>query len=270
MWGPSLRNIVRSLNCIKYGKIDYIEAEVRDAAARACKLGSEIMAASGGQHMPTGATSSLVFVGRAKPEELGSSKGFIPTDHLIGIFEEHRCKLEIDKSLDLFIMLSSHSLSRSTAGWGFEIHMHRHLSTGGAELLIFQSSAKKSIRASTYLPCGTLAGLGQADVSKSFYWIPSVANFPGIDSVLGDTDGQIYTLQATIAPDHTSPIDGIVKAWKQFPSAVQKQCTWHYVVVTNTQQAAESYVEKASQRLAGFVLGGKPVQVWGCALLLQP
>jgi len=217
--------------------------------------------------MPTGETSSLVFVGRAKPEELGSSKGYIPTDHLIEIFEEHRSKLEIDKSLDLFSMLSSHSLTRTSAGWGFEMYMHKHLSTRGAELLIFQSSAKRSIRASNYLPCGTLAGLGRADVSKSFYWIPSVANFQGIDSVLGDTNGQIYTLQATIAPHHTSPIDGIGKAWKQFPSAVQKQCTWHYVVVTNTQQAAESYVKEVSQSLAGFVLGGKPVQVWGCALL---
>jgi len=266
-WGPSVRNIVRSMDCARTKTDDTIKDEVQAAVDLACKEGLNIVTGSAMQHMPISDASSLIFLKRVpRKGELSRGQVFIPTEHLIEIFEEHRCKLEIEKSLDLFCLLSSHSVTRTAAGWIHEKCMHKRLSTGGADLLIFQGSTQKSIRPSTLLLPGTLAGLGQADISKSFYWMPSVSNFPGIDSVLGNKDGQIYTLQATIARNHKSPIDGIVKVWEQFPSAVQRQCTWHFVAVTNTEQAAKSYMKKYSQRLASFELGGRPVQVWSCVL----
>ena len=52
-------------------------------------------------------------------------------------------------------------------------------------------------------------------VNNSFYWIPSAGNFPGINSVLGDEEGNVFTIQATITDDHKSPKDGIKKVWGQ-------------------------------------------------------
>jgi hypothetical protein len=87
--------------------------------------------------------------------------------------------------------------------------MHERLGMGGADLSIFQGGSEKHMRPSTCLLPGTLAGLKEAGANDSFYWIPSVANFPGIDSVLGDTDSHIYTIQATIASTHASPEQGM-------------------------------------------------------------
>ena len=60
---------------------------------------------------------------------------------------------------------------------------------------------------------GTLGGLSGVEPRDSFYWMPSSSNFEGIDSVLGTLDRGIYTIQATIAADHTNPMNGIKKVW---------------------------------------------------------
>jgi hypothetical protein len=60
---------------------------------------------------------------------------------------------------------------------------------------------------------GTITSLAGAEPYTSFYWKPSVANYPGVDGVLGDTGGNIYAVQATIAGDHTSPVQGLKKLW---------------------------------------------------------
>jgi len=126
------------------------------------------------------------------------------------------------------------------------------------------------MRPSSRLLPGTLAGLKEAGVDDSFYWIPSAANFPGVDGVLGDKEGQVYTIQATIADDHKSPIEGIKKVWRHFLQEVRTGRTWHYVVVTKTNQDAQRYVKKFSEELSGFTLGEAhapvSVQVWACVL----
>jgi hypothetical protein len=145
--------------------------------------------------------------------------------------------------------------------------MHERL-LGGANLTIFHEAIGMAMRPFTSLLTGTENGLKEVDVADSFYWIPSVVNFPGVDGVLGDTEGHVYTIQATIARDHKSPIEGIKKVWQAIPSEIRTSRTWHYVVVAKTQRAAERYVELLSKKLRNFTLGQTcvPVQVWACVL----
>jgi len=94
----------------------------------------------------------------------------------------------------------------------------------------------------------------------------SAANFPGIDGVLGDGN-DIYTIQATIAEEHKSPVDGIKKVWKQLLPKIRKDRTWHFVVITNSTQTAGAYVAKFTTDLAEFRLGrGTTVEVWAGVL----
>ena len=124
------------------------------------------------------------------------------------------------------------------------------------------------MRPSTRLLPGTLAGLTEANPKDSFYWIPSAGKFPGVDGVLGDTDGHVYTIQATIANTYTSPELGIKKVWEQFRPEVRTSRTWHFVAIADTKQAADAYADKFSKELCHFTLGQARahVQVWACVL----
>jgi len=96
--------------------------------------------------------------------------------------------------------------------------------------------------------------------------MPSAANFPGIDGVLGDGN-DIYTIQATIAEEHKSPVDRSKKVWKQLLLEIRKSHTWHFVVIMNSTQTAGAYVAKFTMDLAEFRLGwGMTVEVWASVL----
>ncbi|KAE9389933.1 hypothetical protein BT96DRAFT_1066308, partial [Gymnopus androsaceus JB14] len=113
------------------------------------------------------------------------------------------------------------------------MRMHEWMCSSGARIDPIPSggcTGALSITPSTNLVPGTLAGLNQPK-GTSFYWMPSVSNFPGIDAVLGDTDGNIFTVQCSIAMDHSAPNDGILKARQSIPSAIRNACSWHHVVV---------------------------------------
>jgi len=261
--------------CAQLGVHDPIEGDAQDAVELLCTCESlsTVLWPSGAQHMPTSVVSSVTFLRRApsSSSKEGMTEGmiFIPTPHPISIFEERRCKLANKESLKLFCALRSHALTRTPAGWSHEESMHRRLGMGGVALRIFRGAVEKVIQPSTHLLPGTLAGLKKADISNSFYWIPSVANFPGVDSILGDTDGQVYIIQATISYDHKIPIVRIRKVWQQFSREVRTQRTWHYVVVTETRQAAESYAEEFSEIFLSLELDHTlrtSVQLWWCAL----
>jgi hypothetical protein len=197
-----------------------------------------------------------------------SGKTFIPTPHLLAMFEKQRRKISNKESLELFSRLSSHALTRTAAGWVHEKSMHEHLGLGGTDLRILQGNSEKHMQPSTRLLPGTLASLKEVGANDSFYWIPSVANFPGIDGVLGDTDGNVYTVQATIASTHVSPEEGIKKVWQQFDPAIRTRRTWHFVIITDSILLAEEYRNKFSKKLDEFTLGSAraQVQVWVCAL----
>lgn len=119
---------------------------------------------------------------------------------------------------------------------------------------------------STRLLPGTAAALKSTDVSDGFYWIPSVIDFPGIDGVLGDSKGNIYAVQATIADRLSSPNQGLQKIWDNLQPAARKRRLWHFVVVGKEQTAVDNIVNGFSGRSGGLVIGSVKVQVWGCVI----
>lgn len=202
---------------------------------------------------------------------MASSTGllFIPTNYLSSVFDEFCGQLTTKASLDLFAAFSSHSLTRSPAGWLHEKNMHQRMCNGGPPLRIFSSSGTMDMQPASSLLPGTGASIQRqtASGSSSFYWIPSVMNFPGIDSVLG-AGKDIFTLQASVAEKHGSPIDGIRKTWNAVSPVVREDCTWHVVIVSDTQARADGIRNQFLDDLKGLRLGPAKVvvQVWGCVL----
>ncbi|KZV80339.1 hypothetical protein EXIGLDRAFT_781105 [Exidia glandulosa HHB12029] len=115
---------------------------------------------------------------------------------------------------------------------------------------------------------GTKAGLRSAQASTSFYWIPSAIDFPGVDSVLGDGEKNLYALQATNADSHKSPIDGLCEVWKRVDKDLRQSCSWNFVAVADTAETAQKLLDSFSQDLMNVRLGRKkvPVKTWACVL----
>lgn len=203
------------------------------------------------------------------PMNSSISQLLIPTKFLTTIFEEFCGQLSKKACLDLFDAFSSHSYTRSSAGWLHERNMHAHMCSGENPLRICSSSREADIQPSSVLLPGTGASLRcqKPSDASSFYWIPSVMNFPGIDGVLG-VGKNIFTLQASIAEDYRSPIEGIRRTWAAFSPDVQTNCTWHVVVVADTQNTANNLRNQISNDLKDLRLGCAKVvvQVCGCAL----
>jgi hypothetical protein len=267
-WGPSTRNIIRSIKCAREGSFDPIEEEVYSAVENVCQAPLGILQGFGGGSLPQDKGSSFIFVRR--PADLERAISFIPTKHLTQIFEDHSLDVANKECLKLFISLSSHALTRTAAGWAFEKLVHIRLGVNGRALKIFHDSIHVIVEpaTNTRILHGTVGSLKQVGVSDAFYWIPSVVNFPGVDSVLGTSDGRVFTVQTTIADRHDDPMDGIKKVWDSFERGVREARTWYFVVVTDTEQLATSLVKEFSRKMVGFTLGQgrgrSPVQVWGC------
>jgi hypothetical protein len=103
------------------------------------------------------------------------------------------------------------------------------------------------MQASLNVLTGTVNALKKVAAKKSFYWMPAIVNFPGIDSVLGDTSGNVYTIQAKIAAKHRDSKEGIKQVWESFKPEVRGKLTWHCVVFAEDEQAADRHVEVYSQ-----------------------
>ena len=152
------------------------------------------------------------------------------------------------------VMQTSHKCGRrvainigSTAGGLHENSMHECLSGGQGTLEVFQglNSARMNMKASTNILPGMLGGLKSAR----------------------DSNRYLFTFQATIADDHTSPEAGIKKVWAELLPEVRTRRVWHYVVVTKTKAQAETYRVRFSTLLKSFTLGsGTSVQVCGGVL----
>jgi len=252
---------------------DPIEGEVILAVNTTCKNLSDVLSPSGDQLMPTSVGSSLVFfrraLGSSNKADLRKGAAYIPTMHLLNIFEERRCELATKESLKLFCALSSHALTRTSAGWAHEKSVHERLGMGGKELTLFREGEQRMMWTSNVLLPSTLAGLKGADVSSSFYWMPSVANFLGVDSVLGDTHGQVYAIQATFAGEHNNPIDGIKKVWGQVNKEVREGRTWHLVFIVDDIQSARVYLDKYGSQKLGQGHNQKEVYTWVCDLRVR-
>ncbi|KIL58556.1 hypothetical protein M378DRAFT_170456 [Amanita muscaria Koide BX008] len=103
-------------------------------------------------------------------------------------------------------------------------------------------------------------------MSPSFYWFPSVVDWPGIDGVLVNGN-DIYALQATIADTHRGPRDGLKKVWQTIGADVARLFTWHFVVVTDNKDLADKHTTDFGTRLDDVALGRRPhvkVLAWVC------
>ncbi|THH19354.1 hypothetical protein EUX98_g8795 [Antrodiella citrinella] len=210
---------------------------------------------------------------------------YVPTSFLSNILNAYSKGVSNAKALDLFEILSTHSLTRPAAGWILETRVHRALCTedgrerlnirrtvpptestvGPADITVLATDIERTIQPSQTLLRGTVKVLRDVVDLRSFYWVPSAANFPGVDGVLADRDTEsIYAIQTTTAEDHTSPADGLKKVWENFDTNVQTRCAWHLVVVADTKKLASKH--EANFAREGITLGQSkiPVLVWSC------
>jgi len=116
-WGPSTRNILRSMECAARGLNDPIQEVAEEAARLICTNVSDILKRSEGIRMAKSEGSSVIFLRRTPGSDVQLDKGrtFIPTSHLLTIFEGQRKNKSNEESLKLFYALSFHSLTRTTA-----------------------------------------------------------------------------------------------------------------------------------------------------------
>ncbi|KAF9012132.1 hypothetical protein BDZ89DRAFT_916736, partial [Hymenopellis radicata] len=124
-----------------------------------------------------------------------------------------------------------HTLTRTWAGWRHEMNMHRHMCTEGniVHLYGIGKQGQMDLMSPNRVLCGTESSLKCAPAAQSFYWMPSVVDFPGIDGILGDINGDVFALQATTAADHANPRDGLKQAWTAM--STRAHCHWNYVLV---------------------------------------
>lgn len=265
-WGPSTRNVLRSIEYKRSNLNDVIELEARGDAFQLCKDPSGILVAFHGHFQPAVEGSGVAFLRRkvdSKYLVISECSHFIPTPTLIDIFEAQQ-SMQKTNALNLFSALSWHSLTRTAAGWSHELQMHRYLSRHRPPLVITRMSSPPSEMLPTpHLLQGTLSALLEVKPNDSFYWIPSVAILPGVDSVLGQSDGKLFVIQATIASDHRSPKEGMDRVWGALQKDTRKRREWHVVNVTDSAQTAELFVNTFSDDLISFKRGVS-VQVWGC------
>jgi hypothetical protein len=244
-----------------------LEKKARSGADTICHQGSVSLCS------PESLDSNILFIRPHRPHgfDIGSSElysVFIPTPFLNEIFEARRSRVSNINSLQLFQAFSKHSLTRVSAGWSHEIIVHHRLCSNGKPFPIFNADATSTMPPSTHLLPGTARGLKGAEPNIPFYWMPSVVNLPGVDSVLGDGSGNIYAVQATIASDYSSPYKGLKKIWDTAGPSLQKQGVWHFVIASDTKSTADTHVAKFSQELKDKTFGPQKVcmKVWGCVI----
>ena len=75
---------------------------------------------------------------------------------------------------------------------------------------------------------------------------------PRIDSVLSQSDRKLFIIQATIAPKHRSPKERIDGVWAALHTDTCIRCKWHVVIVTDSTEAAQSFVEMILMDSVGF------------------
>jgi hypothetical protein len=100
--------------------------------------------------------------------------------------------------------------------------------------------------------------------------MPPVINvFPGVDGVLGDIEGNIYVVQATIVADeheHGSPVEGLKSIWGTVDQRLRDLGVWRFVVVANVKSTADRHVARFSDELKGVPFGRQKIhmETWGC------
>ena len=272
-WGPSIRTVI---DVLQGADEESLEATATQAANDICANLSSFAVSR--QEVPNSEGSNLLFIRPYRPRGFthirSSSLGTfsIPTTYLDNIFQMSCNRFSNEKSLELFRAFSSHSFTRTAAGWGHENAVHRRLCSGGEALSISRANIADGhlMRPSTNLLSGTASALKKAVLSTPFYWIPSVINFPGVDGVLSDIDGNIYVVQATIAGEHGSPVQGLRSIWGTVDKSLRDSGVWRFVVVADVKSTADRHAAVFLNELKDVTFGHqrKQIEAWGC--VLQP
>lgn len=197
---------------------------------------------------------------------------FVPTSYLNELVAEYSRRLPNNQRLKLFEAFSPHSYSntRSLAGWRFEINMHHSLCASATPLTFFKADGTEmQVQPTSCLLHGVSSALQDVTTSNDFYWAPFQAPFPGVDGLLGDSNGNLFAVQAAIATDYKSPLRGLAQLWEQLRAPVRRGRKWHVVFFAPDRAAATRLISmKTHAGLAGEQLeyGGTVAGVWGCVL----
>jgi hypothetical protein len=126
-WGPSIRNVIRSIKSTAKGDNDSLERAALKAAIQAWEHFKQHPKQDLSALAMEGVGSDLIFL-RRKPTSKSIGEQciyyYIPTPHLRDIFEQHRQGVANQDFLNLYFNLSSHALTRTSAGWIHENLMH--------------------------------------------------------------------------------------------------------------------------------------------------
>ncbi|RPD53459.1 hypothetical protein L226DRAFT_466652 [Lentinus tigrinus ALCF2SS1-7] len=278
-WGPCTRSILAVLCAQPKENRESVEADLRRAALAAADA---ILASPTAfllpleAKLPDSVGSDVLFVLPYRPQnpktgwvtDSGGAFTTIPTSYLTEAFNNARRLLDKKQALQFFRWLSPHALTRSLDAWNLEKRMHAHLSSSSPPLTIFRKhNAQSTMQPSLELLYGTVSALSWCGRFPTFYWLPSVSDFPGIDGVLGDS-ANVYVLQATVAGEYRSPEEGLRRVWAHFDRKIRDKRAWHIVFVTDRKELALQHVETFTETLEGFTLGRARigVMVWGCIL----
>ena len=193
---------------------------------------------------------------------------FVPTAFLGRILDDRAREFSSDEAHKLCEALSPHKITRSSAGFQYELRVHCYLNSDPRQappLPFFNSPTRAPLTPSSSLLAGTFARLDNVADLASFYWLPTATDFTGIDGVLtNQTD--VYAIQATIADERKNPADGVKRLWESFDRQVRDHRCWHVVVICNDDKTARKHVEEFTSTMASFTLGREkiPVDVLGC------
>ncbi len=85
--------------------------------------------------------------------------------------------------------------------------MHFRLCTAGNGIRLdgILKQEQINLRPSNHVLSGTEASLKFAPTAQSFYWAPLGIDYPGIDGILGDSNGEVFALQAATLADYVNP-----------------------------------------------------------------
>ena len=145
--------------------------------------------------------------------------------------------------------------------------MHFRMCTGGKVLHLhgIGKHGQMDLTPSNNVLSGTESSLARAPTAQSFYWVPLTVNFPGIDGILGDINGNVFALQATTAADYLDPHEGLKRAWTAM--FTRAHCHWNYVLVCSSQEDVEALLDVFVPHLKDLELGDQcPVKVWVCVI----
>ncbi len=220
--------------------------------------------------LPTDESSAVLFI-RPQRRSTGINRIMaeilIPTKHLSTFLDEYLALYSAPDALKFFKMLSSHAVARPSAGWTHEMRMHRRFCTDSRDLRLYAGQREVYVTPPHRILCGSQAALKQTPAGESFFWMPSVDNFPGIDGVFVDgKNNNVFALQATFAANHSEPDDGLRRVWRAMSKSHQ-QLQWHFVLVCDSKAEADKLLDLFVPRMIGLELGEmRSVDVWACVL----